>query len=85
MANASPDPTLVQNVGILNQRMADVAKRIAAGDMTDAAKSLQAIADAAIWISASLTGEKTSLLPPVMLPGGSCRPLVPPPTKPYSK
>jgi hypothetical protein len=78
MANASLDPNFVQNVDILNQRMAVVARQIAAGDMTDAAKSLKAIGDAAVWLSASLTGAKRSLLPPVMLPGGTCRPLIAP-------
>jgi hypothetical protein len=78
MANASREQVFKENVGILNEQMAAVAKEIAAGRMGGAAASLEAIGNAAIWISKSLTGSDLLSLPPQMLPASNCRPLVVP-------
>jgi hypothetical protein len=78
MATMSREQVFKENVGILNEQMAAVAKEIAAGRMGGAAASLEAIGNAAIWISKSLTGSDLLSLPPQMLPAANCRPLVVP-------
>jgi len=79
MATMSREQVFKENVGILNEQMAAVAKEIAAGRMGGAAASVEAIGNAAIWISKSLTGSGPLSLPPQMLPAANCRPLIPPP------
>jgi hypothetical protein len=74
----APDAIFKQNVVILNQRMAEVARDIEAGKTADAAASLKAIGAAARWLSESLTSPKRPTAPPQMLPGQSCRPLIDP-------
>ena len=81
MANASPNPVFEQNVVILNHHMAEVARDIAAGNLGDAAASLEAIGKAAIWLSQSLTGGDPRSLPPQMLPAQNCRPKMIDPSK----
>ncbi len=75
------DKVFVQNVGILNQHMAAVARDIAAGKTVDAAASLMAISAAAKWLSESLTVVDSRSLPPQMLPGESCQPKMIDPSK----
>jgi len=73
MAKA-PDPIFVQNVGILSQHMAALARDIEAGKVVDPAESLKAISDAARWLSEWGTGPKPPIPPPQMLPGLGCKP-----------
>ena len=78
MPNASPDKVFVENLGILNQHIAALARQIEAGKTLDVAASLKAIGDAAKWLSESLTGSDPYSVPPQMLPGNGCRPLIHP-------
>ena len=77
----APDKVLVQNVSILNQHMAALARDIEAGTTVDPAASLKAIGNAARWLSESLTGPTPISLPPQMLPGESCHPKMIDPSK----
>lgn len=81
MAKA-PDAIFVQNVGILSQHMAAVARDVAAGNTAQAAESLKAISDAARWLSEWRIGPKPPIPPPQMLPGQGCRPKMIDPFKP---
>jgi hypothetical protein len=74
MPKASREKVLVQNIGIISKRLAEVAADIQAGNTLDAAKTLKAIGQAAQWLGKAIDPKSARTLPPQILPGNLCQP-----------